>query len=255
MPLQTIKIDLEEDFPLLPHAPITEAVVGVNSRTSALFGEATVLAQLKSKLPEYPKKEAHKNKQATVLIVPEGQPTQTITDLGFTGVRIFSEDGKQIAMFGKENFSFSRLQPYESWERFHAEALRLWRIYCDLGERKEVQRLGLRFINQIHVPSPRFDLSDYLVTAPKDVPNLPLDFTGFFHNDTLAVPGHPYGVNVIRTVQPSTTGAVIIFDIDVFREPFSLPDLDLEISLAEMRWLKNKLFFGSITDKALSLFK
>jgi len=255
MPLQSIKIDVEEKFPLLPHAPITEAVVGINSRTGALFGEATVMAELRSKLPEYPKKEARQNKQATFLIGPDDRPTSTVEDLGFTGVQVASGDGKQIALFGKDLFSFSRLQPYESWDIFRAEAMRLWEVYCAFGARAEIQRLGLRFINQIQVPSSSFEVSDYLVMAPKDVPGLPLSFMGFFHNDTWSVPGYPYNINMIRTVQPSTTGAVLIFDIDVFRGPFSLPDLDLEFSLAEMRWLKNKLFFGSITDKALSLFK
>jgi uncharacterized protein (TIGR04255 family) len=255
MPLQSIKIDVEEKFPLLARAPITEAVVGINSRTNALFGEATVMAGLKSKLPEYPKQEARKNKQATILIGPDEQPTSTVKDLGFAGVQVTSEDGKHIALFGKDLFAFSRLQPYESWEIFQSEAMRLWQVYCSFGTRTEVQRLGLRFINQIHVPSSRFEVGDYLVTVPKDLPDLPLSSVGFFHHDTLSVPGYPYNVNVIRTVQPSTTGAILIFDIDVFRGPFSLPDLDLEISLAEMRWLKNKLFFGSITDKALSLFQ
>jgi uncharacterized protein (TIGR04255 family) len=71
----------------------------------------------------------------------------------------------------------------------------------------------------------------------------------------LSVPGHPYFVNFISTIQPSPNGIALIIDIDVFRGPFSLGDVDLEFSLAEMRWLKNKLFFGSVTQKTLSFFQ
>ena len=68
------------------------------------------------------------------------------------------------------------------------------------------------------------------------------------HKDTLAVPGHPYAVNVIRTIQQLfgsgvESGVALILDIDVVTtQGFDLGETLLEPRLLEMRWLKNKVF-------------
>jgi uncharacterized protein (TIGR04255 family) len=80
------------------------------------------------------------------------------------------------------------------------------------------------------------------------------------HHDVLAVPGHPYAINIIRTIQPSTgnggAGTGVILDIDVFTaQEFEPDEGKLVHRLLEMRWLKNKAFFGSVTEKALERFR
>ena len=51
-------------------------------------------------------------------------------------------------------------------------------------------------------------------------------------------------------------GIALILDIDVFTtHGFELDDSVLERRLSEMRWLKNKVFFGSITEKAFEMFR
>lgn len=87
-----------------------------------------------------------------------------------------------------------------------------------------------------------------------------LPFRHFMHHDTLAVPGHPYSINVIRTIQlppdSGSPGLALILDIDVFTTPeFRLDETMVVPRLTEMRWLKNKVFFGTVTDKALELFR
>jgi len=46
----------------------------------------------------------------------------------------------------------------------------------------------------------------------------------------------------------------LIVDIDVFTNEVSSIQEDLNKQLAEMRWLKNKIFFSNITDTALNNF-
>lgn len=259
MPLRNIEIDVGEVFPPLPNAPITEAVVEVRSRAETVWDEHTIVAEVKSQLQDYPKLQSQHGLEQTVRIEFGKSAEQTLNDLGWSGIGVRSEDDKQVAQFHRDVFSFSRLRPYENWTRFRGEVLRLWSVYAALGTRTEAQRMGLRFINQIQIASASFDIDDYLITAPKDATNIPLPFVSFFHHDTFAVPGYPYGVNVIRTIQPATkitTGPVLILDIDVFTTiPFLLSDGALEHSLAEMRWLKNKIFFGSITQRTRDLFQ
>ena len=66
--------------------------------------------------------------------------------------------------------------------------------------------------------------------------------------------------SITRTLQTpqnrTVEGIAIILDIDVFTmQPFPLDGADLEQRLAEMRWLKKKSFFGTITSKAVEVFR
>lgn len=124
----------------------------------------------------------------------------------------------------------------------------------------EAQRIGLRFINRLVLPVQETRFEDYIEPYAQPPRNLDLPFLAFFHHDTLTVPGYPYAVNVVRTIQlpqdPRTQGVGIILDIDVFTlRPFENDRELTDKRLAEMRWLKNKAFFGSFTEKALKSFR
>jgi len=108
------------------------------------------------------------------------------------------------------------------------------------------------------------NIEQYLRNAPIPPADLDLPFLGFMHQETLGVPGHPYAINLIRTIQPpqypADSGIAIILDIDVFtlqplEQPVENDDNKLTDMLDEMRWLKDKIFFGSITEKGLEKFK
>ena len=44
----------------------------------------------------------------------------------------------------------------------------------------------------------------------------------------------------------------LILDIDVFMQnPFEYDETRIKKCLEEMRWVKNKVFFGSLTDKII----
>ena len=178
--------------------------------------------------------------------------------MGWRGLRCESADRLHVAQFNRDGFAFSRLAPYESWNQFQQEGLRLWQLHRELVQPAEVQRLGLRFINRIVIPQEGPRLEDYLEAPPKLPRDVDLPVAGFLHHDTLTVPGHEYGINFIQTVQPPQgpdTGGLIL-DIDVFTtRPFSVDQDALERHLSEMRWLKNKVFFGSITRRVLETIK
>lgn len=251
-----LKIDLTEKFPRLAQAPIVEAVLEVRTRAEVHWEELVVAERLKKELPDYPLVQS-KREVRHELKLDSGQPAeQTIQDMGWTGLQLQSADKLHIAQFHRDSFVFSRLQPYHSWDQFRSEALRLWQIHEALAQPAEIHRLGLRFINWILLPRGSC-IEDYLQIIPKTPLGLDLPFAGFFHHDTLGVPGHPYAINTIRTMQPPqgspAEGAGLILDIDVFTttQPFEAQNALIEQHIEEMRWLKNKVFYGSITPKAL----
>ena len=249
-----------EKFENLPRAPIVEAVIEIRARPAEALEETSLRTTIEPNLAGYVFLDSLREFHGEVKFEGGKVSSQKVQDVGWKGVRFRSSDGKHIAQFNRDGFVFNRLEPYLSWEELENESRRLWNIYKDLAQPIDIQRLGLRSINRITLPPGELLFEDYIQPAPSSPRDLELPFLGFMHKDTLAVPGHPYAVNVIRTIQQLGSGVeggvALILDIDVFTtQGFDLEQARAERRLLEMRWLKNKVFFGSITEKALEMFR
>lgn len=255
-----LTINISERFQHLPRAPIVEAVIDIRARAVTALEEALVKPQLEAKLSGYQFLGSQREIEHGFTLEGDKPPGLMIRDLGWKGLRFQSADKKHIAQFNRDGFVFSRLEPYESWEQLYEEGMRLWSVYIELAQPVEVHRIGLRYINRIQLPPDELRYEDYLEPAPMPPKGLDVPFHGFLHQDTIAVSGHPYAINVIRTIQPpgapGIQGLGLILDIDAFTtQGFELDEALLEQRLLEMRWLKNKVFFGSVTPNALKLLQ
>ena len=257
-----LAINIKELFQHLPRAPIVEAVIDIRARPSAVLEEALLKPQLEVRLDGYEFLDSQQKIQIQHEVSLKGEPLPgpIIRDMGWKGLRFQSTDKKHIAQFNRDGFVFSRLEPYQSWEQLYEEGMRLWYLYAELAQPAEIHRIGLRYINRIQLPPDELCFEDYLEPAPASPKGLDLPFQNYIHQDTLAVPDYPYAINVIRTIQPpgaeGVQGLGLILDIDVFTtQGFELDKALLEQRLLEMRWLKNRVFFGSVTPNALKLFE
>jgi uncharacterized protein (TIGR04255 family) len=258
--MKKFEINLAEKFLHLPRAPIVESVIDIRSHTTVAFEEENIRAAVSLRLIGYSYLDSPRAIQHEMKIERDKPPLQTTRDLGLMGLRFQSDDKKQIVQFNRDGFVFSRLEPYTDWESFAGEGLNIWKIFKEIMQPAEINRIGLRFINRIELPLDELQLDEYIKPAPESPRNLDLPFIGFMHHDTLAVPGYPYNVNLVRTIQPpqaeSGKGAGLIIDIDVFTTSgVGLDETGITHALEEMRWLKNKAFFGSVTEKILEDFR
>jgi uncharacterized protein (TIGR04255 family) len=253
-----LEIDLTEKFQHLAHAPIVEAVIEIRARAQNPWEESDISQRFKPLLPDYPKVVSQGQVQQEITLSPD-QPKSVVHNMGWHGLHCQSADEKQIARFTRDGFLFARLHPYQNWEQLFGEAMRLWRIHTEIANPLEIQRVGLRYINRIEMQPGEARCEDYIELHPQPTKGLDLPFVSFFHQDTLAVPGHSMAINAIRTLQPPQTpsvGHALILDIDVFTTTaFEMNDETLVQRLQQMRWLKNKVFFGNVTEKAVDLFK
>ena len=250
-----IKINLEEEFPHLPHAPIVEAVIHWRARPEKNIQSNELHQQFIEELPDYP--DTHDQHEVLIKTQISSAESSIHQQNNWHGFRFESEDKLHIAQFTRNGFVFSRLAPYQQWDSFESEAQRLWKIYERLAAPLEIDRLGVRFINRI-TPVDLEQLGDYLKLPPQGPASLGLPIRGFMRKATFDVPGHKYNMNVIQTIQPSpdqSEGFGLILDIDVFTtQPISRDDKILGERLREMRWLKDKAFFSFLSSDAIKRF-
>ena len=142
MSVAKLGITKTDRFPHLSRAPITEAVLEVRTRAEATWEESQIRAVLARRLSDYPQIfDRHQIQQQVQLHADKAE--QVVKDLGWSGLEFRTANGKQIVRFDRNAFSFSRLRPYQRWEKFEYEALRLWAIHVSIAEPSEVQRTGL----------------------------------------------------------------------------------------------------------------
>lgn len=248
-----MNIDISETFPHLTRAPIVEAVIDLRANPSVQWDQDDFQKRLKQQLSDYPTAQPQRRFQGEIK-AEAGKPfEQRVVDLGWSGLQFRSKDQSNVAKFEKDGFAFSRLEPYQDWHSFEAEALRLWKTYVELTRPVAIQRIGVRFINRMLFPADGFRLDAYLNDSPQPLLSLGLIRGGFLHVDAFRVPETAYVVNLARTEQPieGTPARIpVILDIDVFTyELMALDETLLKKRLAEMAWWKNKVFFSSITAK------
>jgi uncharacterized protein (TIGR04255 family) len=254
-------IDTSEQFQHLDKAPIVEAVIELKGIPTRPWSEDLLLKTLDDALPDYQASE--RGVKATIgvtqKISPEEHSISTEQHSEWTGFRFRHKTQQSyLAQFERTGFLLSRIAPYENWETFVCEALRLWNLYQKAVDIKEIQRIGVRFLNLIQIPL-QSSLLDYLRRAPIPPEGLELPYLGFLHSDILKVPDSPYVVTTNTTIQPDPKGEPfvgLIVDVDVFTDrPLSNDEAEIRRWLDEMRWLKNKAFFGTLTEDRIKELK
>ena len=241
-----------------PNAPIVEALLDI-----AVVLPETVdqekLASFQERLGKrYPNKQVRHSWSAEVQLRPGALPETRGTATG-VGYLFTSQDGKQVVQVRKDGFSFSRLKPYEKWDLFSQEARGLWSQYVSTLKPTKVIRAALRFINRIELPLPFADFKEYLLTTPEIAPGLPQSLSSFFFRVVIPDERAKALAIITETIEEAevTKGKLpVIFDIDVFRTGSFPTDAEkLWPMFAELRELKDRIFFESLTDKAKDLFR
>jgi uncharacterized protein (TIGR04255 family) len=240
----------------LAAAPIAEAAIQWRARAGK-WPDSELRQRLIERLPGYPECRPQHQFEMEGHAGADASWTQ-IRDT-WHGFRLISENKLHVVQFTRDGIVFSRLTPYDTWDTFVEEGWRLWRFFAELAEPSEVQRLGTRFINRIALRQAD-DVRQYLTSPPECLEAIGLPTIGFLYQSRHAVPGHPYDVNVVRTIQlpgPQQNEQFgLIVDIDVgTTDALPCDDAVLHQHLRTMHWLKNKVFFNLLLPEAIERFK
>jgi uncharacterized protein (TIGR04255 family) len=242
----------------LNRAPITEAVIDLRCRVDSSF-DVNAFRALESVIG-YPTVKPIQLFEFHMKQEEGKEPENRQVNHGLIGWRFTSADGKQVAQFRKDGFTFSRLAPYTHWNEVFTEASRLYQIYVDCSRPEEVTRPAVRYINRIPLPEKEVgDFSPFL-TAP---PTCPVDrqvvLNGFLTQVQVHDPLTGISATITQTIQSGgeLPGFVpVILDLDVFEARSFPPDTETILARFDaLRETKNRYFFSSITEKTATLFE
>jgi uncharacterized protein (TIGR04255 family) len=187
--------------------------------------------------------------------INEGQlldPTQTQVDLGW---RYQTES--EVAQFRVDGFTFSKLEPYTTWEEVSAEAFRLWAIYRRLAEPVQVSRLAVRYINRMRLVG-MADIGEYLEAPPALPLLLPQRLREFLTRVYVDDDDSGASAIIVQALEPPVdpNAASLLLDIDAFCQVALSPDdPSLPETFERLRGLKNAIFYASITEKTAEMYE
>ena len=242
----------------LDNAPITEAIIDLRVRLTSEF-QIEKFSSLREMLHDQYTDVEERRLIKGAFGMEAGKPVvQPPEDKGIETYLFKSADNTKVAQFRKDGFTFSRLKPYTNWEDISAEAKELWKLYVEKASPEVVTRIAVRYINQLNIPLPINDFARYL-TAPPMVPeNVPQDVSAFLSKVVVHDMEQDIAANITQALQGISRPdhAIIILDIDVYKQSVAgFKDSDIWLTFEQLRDLKNRIFFDSISEETVSVYE
>ena len=174
--------------------------------------------------------------------------------------KMTSKETADAIIISAHTFTISRLAPYLGWQSIKErleQNLQIWEK--EIGTRK-IQRIGVRYINRIDVPSKKgqkFKFENYLKFYPYLPDDKLLNMSQYTMQSVIPVTNEDITIIINSAIIPSPLleHASLIFDIDVSKSD-NLPQRkeDIFIIIEKMREHKNYIFESLITEKSKELF-
>jgi uncharacterized protein (TIGR04255 family) len=245
----TLPYGAMSEHPHLTKAPIREALIDFRVRLAPESLQDTLRTLADELMAHYPNVGPISQYEGQFQIGDEG-PVTIQKGPQLLGYRLESEDGLHVAQIRIDGFTFSRLAPYESWNRMVDNAWFVWQRYTDATNPLGIERIATRFINRIVLPAP--GALGAVFSVPPKVPDGTIDALLFRYQ--LAPLEGVTGIVTLATEDSAEPSMVL--DIDCFvRRSLPSDEETLKRHLPRLRDAKNRIFFGSLTPAALERFK
>jgi uncharacterized protein (TIGR04255 family) len=238
----------------LPNAPISEAVIELRVKPHPAF-QISEIERIGQALSEtfVDRKTVYTVEQD--IEVRNAEMVASGVRHEIEGYQFWTKDHLTAATYRKEAFSFSRLKPYTSWNDMVTGMKPLFQRYRSMAKPQSVVRIGVRFINRIDLPKTLL-FEDYLAAPPNVPKDLPQFLSSFLSRVVIHDPEIKVAASVTQALEAKDQDHVtVLLDIDSFKRMECEPDAEeVWTALENLHVFKNKVFFASITEKALSLF-
>lgn len=249
-----MKDNMEEKWPSLAKPPVVTAILQL------IFDNGSVKVEDYLKYDNVLKRDFPKRNEniesslslspATKITIGKAQ-VSGVTNTRRTGYVYFTTDQKEKLSLSESDITYTSEKPYEGWDIFKQTVLKILNILSPMMKNVTVRRTSIRFINQF-----KFDeFSDPSVYFNSQIASTeggmlyPLMKYGF--RLTYDIEEGIYSI-VNQNADHLPDKYVYIFDIDVLNKNNLLYELNtIDETLEGLRTIKNRIFFGNITDKTL----
>lgn len=191
-----------------------------------------------------------------LLIVDNGKIGHKTT---FSGYKLTASNAVDVLLLNAVSLATIRMAPYSCWEDLVQTAKQNFEIFTKVVGRRNVARIGARFVNRIDIPNDRLTglrSTDY-VAASVQVPKAAGEVSAYLANIHAT---RPDGIKIV--IQTGSVNPVLIdhtslvLDIDASMDtgiPKRIDDMWEKIEV--LRDAKNSVFESAITDRCRELFR
>jgi uncharacterized protein (TIGR04255 family) len=172
-------------------------------------------------------------------------------------VVLSTKDKKMLIQIGARLLVINVLKPYPSWQKYKPRVQKAWDSLLDTVEVKGIERMGLRYINLIKVPSPVSELSDFLQFYPFVGDKLPQRMVSFIMGAEFSFTDDRDRCRAQLAPLPATEGAqTFLLDIDYFlNRPRGVEVKNALEWVEEAHNRVEEIFEGCITDRLRKVFE
>jgi uncharacterized protein (TIGR04255 family) len=163
----------------------------------------------------------------------------------------------EVAQFRLDGFTFSKIEHYTTWEQVFGEAFRLWQVYVERANPRQVSRIAVRYINRMRLTGAA-EIGRYLEAPPLLPSPIPQAVREFLTRVRVDDEKRNISAAIVQALEPRVDPNAIslLLDIDAFCEVNALPrDTTLPSKFEELREMKNEIFYASITEATAEMYE
>lgn len=168
----------------------------------------------------------------------------------------FSEDDKYFVQLDGGRVSIHRIKPYTSWNEFFPLIQTVHNAYINHFQPKTIGRIGIRYVNEMVLPSKDFIFSEYFLVEAS-IPSLAVNSRQSIFLGSIYEQGNgkdALKVQFTDKQQNNPEQKAFVLDLDYFltKPVVKLDELDQWLNEAHNN-LEN-VFEGILTDKSKDIF-
>jgi uncharacterized protein (TIGR04255 family) len=143
-------------------------------------------------------------------------------------MRFLSTDKTSLVQVAPDYISIHQLKPYTMWDHFKEQILKYFHIYWVTANPINLNRIGLRYVNQILLPYEDVELEDYFRVLPQVPSPIPQVFPSFLMQVDIPYDVPKSGLRIIfGTVQPNEISQLAYaLDLDMYSLIEDVPTAD-----------------------------
>lgn len=202
---------------------------------------------------EFPNREQRLIQEVELAQGPEGFQQQIRTS---ERILFLTEDRKVFVQVGPRLLAINCLKPYPTWENFKPRISKAFESLNEVTDVKGLQRIGLRYINQIVIPASLTELKDYFQFHLSLGPELPQNMVNFVAGCEFAYNDRDLcRVQLMPVASGISEQLTLILDIDYFlAKPRGIEPEQAMEWVEEAHDKVEEIFEGCITDRLREIF-